>query len=85
MKVGYLHAVVAVRASDLKRQSQLVPIHCNSSQATLQHFGAALRGYVAAATGAAAAGLAAAGVEISLPQVSMLQSFHTSSQACSPG
>ena len=44
-------------------------------QAMLQHFGSALRGYVAAATGAAAAGLAAAGVEISLPQVSLLHSF----------
>lgn len=39
-------------------------------QATLQHFGAALRGHVAAATGAAAAGLAAAGVEIGLAPVS---------------
>jgi hypothetical protein len=54
-------------------------------QAMLQHFGAALRGYVAAATGAAAAGLAAAGVEISLPWVSVLHSFHTSSRPRSPG
>ena len=57
----------------------------NAMQAMLQHFGIAMRGYVAAATGAAAAGLAAAGVEISLPQVHMLHSFYTSSQPRSPG
>lgn len=59
-------------------------------QATLQHFGAALRGHVAAATGAAAAGLAAAGVEVGLPQARLISWVHwliasTNYNACGGG
>ena len=37
-------------------------------QALLRHFDVALRGHIAAATGAAAAGLSAAGLEVGLPR-----------------